>query len=351
MNVYYNDIDAFCCKVLRKNIALGNLPEGKVDERDIRDVHAGDFVGYQHVHLFAGIGAFPLGLVRAEYPSSIRTLSAGFPCQPFSLAGERKGEQDERYLWPEVVRVIREFRPECVFLENVPGLLSMERGQTLGTILADLAAWLSDNGGGRTESICLRAADFGAPHIRERVFLVAYPDKLREPWKKGTITRGECGTVEPASIRGWKDRAQVAHTSSSRRQECISPTITREQRHATWRRTSPGMEDTTGRREWEYSGTGTQERTQPLNIQSGTRQIESGVCGSADGFSNRVDRSHRWPAGPGERQHDWEPSRTVTERQPDRAKRLKALGNAIVPQCVEYVARCVLAALESEEKA
>ena len=132
---YYNDINNFCCNVLRKNVARGYLPGGKIDERDIREVRAADFMGYQHIHLFAGVGAFALGMAWAGYPSSIRTLSSGFPCQPFSLAGKREGEQDERYLWGEVIRIIREFRPECILLENMPGLLSMERGETLGAIL------------------------------------------------------------------------------------------------------------------------------------------------------------------------------------------------------------------------
>ena len=68
--------------------------------------------------------------------------------------------------------------------------------------------------------------------------------------------------------------------------------------------------------------------------------------GSAYGFSAGMDRPQQWPAGPGEQQHPWEPPRTVIGNQQDRAKRLKALGNAIVPQCVQYVAEQVLINLE-----
>src|ERR1044071_8996307 len=93
---YYNDIEHFPCEVLRKNIRLGNLPEGYVDERDIREVHAADFVGYQHVHLFAGIGAFALGMLRAGYPESVRTLTGGFPCTDISNAGKRAGLEGEQ---------------------------------------------------------------------------------------------------------------------------------------------------------------------------------------------------------------------------------------------------------------
>ncbi len=61
MSAYYNDIDSFCCNVLQKNMDQGHIPNGYIDKRDIRDINAEDFVRYDHVHLFAGIGGFPIG--------------------------------------------------------------------------------------------------------------------------------------------------------------------------------------------------------------------------------------------------------------------------------------------------
>src|SRR4051812_43969158 len=98
---------------------------------------------------------------------SVDLLAAGFPCQPYSLAGKRKGASDERWIWPAVADAIRDLRPRLVFLENVPGLLV---GGGMGRVLADLAA-IRYVGSWR----CVRASDVGAPHRRERVFILASP--------------------------------------------------------------------------------------------------------------------------------------------------------------------------------
>lgn len=102
----------------------------------------------------------------------IDILTAGYPCQPFSTAGQRKGTDDERHLWPHVAQAIRVLRPRLVVLENVAG----HRSLGFDSVLADLAemryvgSWCS-----------IRASDVGAPHRRERLFIVAYPVR----WNKG----------------------------------------------------------------------------------------------------------------------------------------------------------------------
>lgn len=103
--------------------------------------------------------------VGADTPP-VDVLAAGFPCQPVSIAGRRAAQDDNRWLWPEVARIIGDLRPRYVLLENVPGLLT--RG--FGDVLGDLATLGFD-----AEWDCLPAAAFGAPHIRDRVFVVAYP--------------------------------------------------------------------------------------------------------------------------------------------------------------------------------
>lgn len=105
---------------------------------------------------------------------SVDVIFGGFPCQPSSLAGYRKGQHDERWLWPEFYRVIREVKPKCVFIENVPGLLSANNGTAFGGILRALARIGFD-----AEWDSIRAADFGAPHPRKRVYIVAYPKSQR----------------------------------------------------------------------------------------------------------------------------------------------------------------------------
>lgn len=97
-------------------------------------------------------------------------VTAGFPCQPVSHAGRQLGVDDDRWLWPDVARIIAEVNPTLVFLENVPAIRRLGLDQVLGT-LADL--------GFDAEWGVLGAADVGAPHIRRRWFCLAYTDSGR----------------------------------------------------------------------------------------------------------------------------------------------------------------------------
>ncbi len=96
-------------------------------------------------------------------------ICGGFPCQPVSHAGRRLGAADDRWLWSEFLRIIREVRPRWALVENVPGLLSIDDGRLFGGILRDLA-----ESGYAAEWDCIPAAAVGAPHIRDRVFIVAH---------------------------------------------------------------------------------------------------------------------------------------------------------------------------------
>jgi site-specific DNA-cytosine methylase len=116
-------------------------------------------------------------------PEEIDILSAGFPCQPFSVAGQQQGESDSRNLWPEVLRTLTYLRPPYAFFENVPGLLANEY---FGTILRDL-----HEAGYDAEWGCFSAQEVGAPHKRERLFILAYRDT------------GQCvSEKEPIQARG-----------------------------------------------------------------------------------------------------------------------------------------------------
>lgn len=104
-------------------------------------------------------------------------VTAGFPCQPFSLAGQRKGDQDERWLWPYILKIISDLRPQFVFLENVPGILTASGG--IESVLSGLAL-----AGYDAEWECFSAAECGATQIRERFFLLGYSNgvaKLQSP--------------------------------------------------------------------------------------------------------------------------------------------------------------------------
>lgn len=94
-------------------------------------------------------------------------LTAGYPCQPFSQAGQRKGAKDDRHLWPDIKKIISILRPKFVVLENVRGHLSLGFAE----VLADLTEIGYD-----AKWKIVRASDVGAPHRRERLFIIAYPD-------------------------------------------------------------------------------------------------------------------------------------------------------------------------------
>lgn len=103
------------------------------------------------------------------YRGMVDIVSGGFPCQPFSVAGKRKGTEDDRFLWPEMCRVIREVRPRWVVGENVFGLVNWNRGVVFEQVCAELEAQ-----GYKVWPVVLPAAGVGAPHRRERVWVVAY---------------------------------------------------------------------------------------------------------------------------------------------------------------------------------
>ena len=300
---YYNDNDAYCCKVLRKNIRNGNLPEGYIDERDIRDVRASDLVGYQHIHLFAGIGGFPLGFKWANFPASISLITGGFPCQDISNAGKRAGITGERSgLWSEMYRLICELRPQYVIVENVSTLLN--RG--MGTVLADLATCGYD-----AEWQVLSAAQFGAPHLRRRVFIVAYPNGNND-WIQSECRRG---------------RADTSFTGNDGQEEYVAYAPGRQRKWGgfTWARGNEladrsKIQNASSRREWKRILTWPTQGTQHLTQQSSWWAIESAICRVAHGIPRRVDR-------------------------------LRGLGNALMPQIAQYIAACIMAYEQEREAA
>src|SRR3990167_6309957 len=95
-------------------------------------------------------------------------ISAGFPCQPSSTAGRRKGTDDDRWLWPHIQRIVREVRPRLVFLENVSGLLNVNHGRAFASILGDLVELGYD-----AEWDMFSAKGGGAPHQRKRLSTLA----------------------------------------------------------------------------------------------------------------------------------------------------------------------------------
>lgn len=162
----YNDFDRHACAWLRELIKAGHLPEGTVDERSIKDVRGDDIRDARQWHTFAGIGGWPYALRLAGWPESIRTWTGSCPCQPYSSAGKGKGDADERNLWPDFYRLIRECRPDVVFGEQVENAVGHG---WLDGVFADL-----EGEGYACGAAVLGAHGVGAPHMRQRLYWVAH---------------------------------------------------------------------------------------------------------------------------------------------------------------------------------
>lgn len=165
MPAYYNEIDPYAAQWLRNLIARGLIAPGDVDERSIVDVHPDDLRGYEQCHFFAGIGGWSLALRLAGVPDARPVWTGSCPCQPFSAAGKQRGSDDERHLWPAFFRLIRERRPPIVFGEQVAGAAGLA---WLDHVCADL-----EGAGYAAAAADLCAAGVGAPHIRQRLYWVA----------------------------------------------------------------------------------------------------------------------------------------------------------------------------------
>jgi DNA (cytosine-5)-methyltransferase 1 len=183
MTAYYNENDRYAAQWLRNLIAAGHIAPGDVDERSIVDVRAADLRGYAQCHFFAGIAGWALACRLAGIPDDRPVWTGSCPCQPFSAAGKRQGGADRRHLWPHWFRLIRECRPPILFGEQVAA--AIEQGW-LDAVCADL-----EGEGYATGAAALPACGIGAPHIRQRLWFVA---QSLDDASSGECLRREYGT-------------------------------------------------------------------------------------------------------------------------------------------------------------
>lgn len=169
------DNDLFCQEVLKKH-----WPNSKI-YGDIRQITSNPFGDEHRSERQAVRETSGLPEVSWEEVDSRRTsgavdlLTGGFPCQPFSQAGRRKGTADDRYLWPEMFRVIRATQPTWVIAENVRGFVTWNDGMVLETVCSDL-----EGEGYEVQPIIIPAVAVGAPHRRDRVWIVAHSTSERQ---------------------------------------------------------------------------------------------------------------------------------------------------------------------------
>jgi DNA (cytosine-5)-methyltransferase 1 len=159
---YYNEFDVKAAAWLRELINLKLLPQGEVDTRSIKDVRADDLRGFTQCHFFAGIGGWSRALQLAGWPEDKPVWTGSCPCQCFSLAGEGKGANDERDLWPVFFELIKACRPEFVFGEQVEAAI---KHGWLDRVCANMETENYAVG-----AVVLGAHSLGAPHLRQRLY-------------------------------------------------------------------------------------------------------------------------------------------------------------------------------------
>ena len=177
MGAYYNEFDPFAAEWLRNLIKAGLIADGEVDERSIVDVSPDDLRGFTQCHFFAGIGGWSLALRLAGWGDDRRAWTGSPPCQPFSVAsvahGGAKGQEDERHLLPDFLRLIGECRPSVVFGEQVANAIKWGWLDEAFRGLEDL--------GYACGAAIFPALAVGARHERKRLYWVA--DASRERWE------------------------------------------------------------------------------------------------------------------------------------------------------------------------
>ena len=278
--------DEFCQKVLKKN--FNNIPI----ESEVRNVKG------------------------SNYKADI--ITGGFPCQPFSVAGKRKGTDDDRYLWDETIRVIRECKPRWFIGENVEGIINIQQGVVLRQVCDDL-----EKEGFEVQCIVIPASGIGAWHQRKRVWILAYSEHNGSHRSKGNETIESSNEQKEwlfvrdnknatnSQRMGWEEGSKESKESKG---EAASNKSNNSIEGQSIRESSLSMDvPNTGTKGLQGHNSKQELSEQKLRLSTNqddeTRETwweaQSSLCGVPNGLSYELDK--------------------------DRANRIKSLGNSIVP--------------------
>lgn len=324
-NVLFCDNNKFCQEVIKKNFGKDSLIYG-----DIREITRSRVIADTNNRQTKS-GNEPKSIKKKQLKFStdysVDLLTGGFPCQPFSAAGKRRGTKDDRYLWPEMLRVIKEFEPTWIIGENVAGILTMAqqqgdaqvgsetdlfgnktnthtefgRGVVYG-IITDL-----EQIGYSVQPFVIPACAVNAPHRRDRVWIVAYAGH-------GNGQRSQNNGEPEGQIPCPEDAIKSKRSNSNARKESASyPSSSRLQRSK--------RPETFQAGETEPHGTIT-KCCRNTGWNQNWLEVATRLCGVDDGLPYGVDGFKLTKAG-------------------HRVERLKALGNAIVPQVAIEIMRAI----------
>ena len=305
---------------------------------------AAEWMGWENI-FHCEIAEFPRKILKYHFPNSIcyedikktdftkhrgeiDIISGGFPCQPYSNAGKRKGKDDDRHLWPEMLRVIREIQPRFVVGENVAGLLSWNNGMVFHEIITDL-----ENEGYETQAFLIPACATNAPHRRDRIWFIAHTDGTEQGndigeniGQEGEIWRGKevnvfgelCGNGNATDTDNGSGSRNTVQTRGTEFKELHEPP-------------SNFMHTNNTIKPWEYIGQkrkgqfdGPDSRIRINNFENFPTQ--SPICGGDDGIPTELDgiTFPKW-----------------------RNESIKGYGNAVVPQVVYQIFKAIEQSLVS----
>ena len=251
-------------------------------------------------------------------------LTAGYPCQPFSVAGKQRGTEDDRHIWPYIFRIVTSKRPTWCVFENVYGHV----GMGLDEVLHDL-----ESEGYATRTFIVPASGIGARHKRDRLWIVAHTDRQSEPTSSkheqrllahtGRKLWGQ-GNTEGVPEDTSKRSVSSVHNQSGSKGQSSDVADTDSERRCSWdtKRQDAGNVGEPSR--------STRDNTRGVE----ERQSQPKLGGMADGIPSRLDGFDGWDTEPEDI------SRVVTGMT-GRANRLKGLGNAIVPQIAMNIALAI----------
>jgi len=282
-----------------------------------------------------------------KYADKIDILTGGFPCQPYSLAGQRLGKEDDRHLWPQMLRAIREIKPRWVVGENVYGLVNWNGGMVFNEVQTDLEAE-----GYEVQPYVIPACAVNAPHRRDRIWFVAHSISAGARRESGTINNEGRGTSED-----WGEGIRQAYGQAGT--SGVNTTDTNGPIKNTNGNGRDGFQrqEESGVGQFRDIGTGNNERISTDDGEIGFITNAERIRQSGPGWSKRqggAEKNRDWKASWSDPNGRWPLESPLCGRNDGISSRLagitvskhrneslKAYGNAIVPQVALMIFKAI----------